>query len=244
MLHQTKGIVLRTVKYGETSLIATLYTELFGLQSYMVQGVRTDKKSSQKAAIFQPSHILELVVYHHPHKNLQRIKESRISYWYQQTHVDMVRHAIGVYCIELFTKVITEPEANPVLYEFLEQGLKLIDQKPLSALSNFSIYYSLQLATQLGFSIQEGYSPQQPILDLLNGQYVASGDLHSMEILEGPLAEIINEFIKLDRVAMEQIKLSSDQRLQLLQVIARFYKLPLPQMSALKSLDILHEIFQ
>jgi DNA repair protein RecO (recombination protein O) len=41
MLHKTKGLVLRAVKYGETSLVVTMFTELFGVQSYMVNGVRT-----------------------------------------------------------------------------------------------------------------------------------------------------------------------------------------------------------
>ena len=39
-LHKTKGIVLRTVKYGETSIIVTIFTELFGIQSYLVNGVQ------------------------------------------------------------------------------------------------------------------------------------------------------------------------------------------------------------
>jgi DNA repair protein RecO (recombination protein O) len=36
MTHKTKGIILRTVKYGETSLVVTAFTELFGIQAYMV----------------------------------------------------------------------------------------------------------------------------------------------------------------------------------------------------------------
>ena len=75
-LHKTKGIVLRAVKYGETSLIVTMFTELFGLQSYLVNGVRTStKKGSGKANLFQPTAILELVVYHNELKHLNRIKE-------------------------------------------------------------------------------------------------------------------------------------------------------------------------
>ncbi|MBS1655487.1 MAG: recombination protein O N-terminal domain-containing protein, partial [Bacteroidetes bacterium] len=63
-LHKTKGIVLRTVKYGETSVIVTIYTELFGIQSYLVNGVRvSSKKGSGKANLFQPSAILDMVVY-------------------------------------------------------------------------------------------------------------------------------------------------------------------------------------
>ena len=32
MLHKTPGIVLRTVKYGDTSVILSIFTELFGIQ--------------------------------------------------------------------------------------------------------------------------------------------------------------------------------------------------------------------
>ena len=53
MTHKTKGIVLRTIQYGETSIITSVYTELFGLQSYIVKGVRqSSKKNSQKLYIF------------------------------------------------------------------------------------------------------------------------------------------------------------------------------------------------
>ena len=78
VLHKTKAIILRTVKYGETSLIVTAYTELYGLQSYIVQGVRAStKKAGSKANYFQPAAILELIVSHHDLNNLQRIKEFR-----------------------------------------------------------------------------------------------------------------------------------------------------------------------
>ncbi len=63
MIHATKGIVLRTIKYGETSVIASIFTELFGIQSYIVNGVRTQSKTS-KAHFFQPSSMLEMEVYH------------------------------------------------------------------------------------------------------------------------------------------------------------------------------------
>src|SRR5580700_1042763 len=60
MIHKTKGIVLRTVKYGETSVIVSIYTELFGLQSYIINGIRTSskKKGSAKGNLFQPAAIL------------------------------------------------------------------------------------------------------------------------------------------------------------------------------------------
>ena len=48
MLHKTKGIVLGHVKYGESSLIIHVYTEKFGIQSYIENGVRK-AKAKQKS---------------------------------------------------------------------------------------------------------------------------------------------------------------------------------------------------
>ena len=40
MLEKTRGIVLRTTDYGETSLVVKVFTEAYGLQSYIVNSVR------------------------------------------------------------------------------------------------------------------------------------------------------------------------------------------------------------
>ena len=76
MLHNTKGIVLRVTKYGDTSVIASIYTELFGLQQYIIKGVRTtSKKGASKGVFYQPAAILQMEAYHYPMKSMQMLKE-------------------------------------------------------------------------------------------------------------------------------------------------------------------------
>ncbi|MCW3109682.1 MAG: recO, partial [Segetibacter sp.] len=98
MTHKTKGIILRTVKYGETSVITTVYTELFGIQSYIVKGVRqSTKKSPGKAIYFQPAAILDMVVYHNEFKNLNYIKEYEWAHLYQNILFDVVKNTVAMY---------------------------------------------------------------------------------------------------------------------------------------------------
>ena len=109
-VHKTKGLVLRTVKYGETSVIVSIFTELFGLQSYLVNGVRTiSKKGSAKASMFQPTAILDMVVYHNELKQLQRIKEFRWSHLYQHVLSDVRKKCGGIVYGRAFDKM---PEAT------------------------------------------------------------------------------------------------------------------------------------
>src|SRR5664279_2252005 len=96
MIYSTKGIVLRTVKYGETSIIAAIFTETFGIQSYIINGARATGKTS-KAHFFQPSSILDLQVYHSELKNLQRIKEVNWSYIYRTVLSDVIKNAVALY---------------------------------------------------------------------------------------------------------------------------------------------------
>ena len=98
MIHATKGIVLRTVKYGDTSIITTVYTELFGIQSYIVKGVRQSSKTSAgKASFFQPAAILDMEVYHNNLKQLQFIKEYQWSYLYEKVLFDVIKNTVAMF---------------------------------------------------------------------------------------------------------------------------------------------------
>ena len=96
-VHSTKGVVLRTIKYGDTSIITSVYTELFGIQQYIVKGVRQSSKTSAgKASYFSPAAILELEVYHNEMKQLQFIKEYRWGYMYESVLFNVVKNTVAL----------------------------------------------------------------------------------------------------------------------------------------------------
>ena len=164
MIHKTKGIVLRAVKYGETSLVLTMFTELFGMQSYIVNGVRTvSKKGSSKSVFFQPSALLDLVVYHNEFKNLQRIKEYKWSILYQYIFSDVRKNSVAVFIIELLTKCLKQPEANAALFYFAEDALIHLDKSSDTVAANFPLFFALHLAVFFGFRINDEYSDEKTL---------------------------------------------------------------------------------
>ena len=145
-VHKTKGIVLRRVKYGETSLIVSIYTELFGLQSYLINGVRTSSaKGSGKANLFQPTAILEMVVYHNELRQLQRIKEFKWGYLYEHILTDVKKNAVASFMIELITKCLKQPESNEDLYNFIEDAFIYLDKSDDAVMANFPLFFALHL---------------------------------------------------------------------------------------------------
>ncbi len=240
MLHSTKGIVLRTIKYGDTSIVVAIYTEFFGVQSYLVNGVRTEKKSAGKANIYQPTTLLDLVVYHAPNKNLQRIKEARVNHIYQELQSHIIKNTIAIYIIELIHKTISEPETNLELFEFFEQTFLFIDKNDESSLANYPITFTLQLADHLGFGIHNTYSERNNILDLQNGQFCTREEVNSMYFIDGDHAIHLSFFA--NGYPKPESSLNQTARKELLAICIQYLRLHIPHLSELKSVDVLHEI--
>src|SRR6476469_8160628 len=179
MTHKTKGVVLRTVKYGETSVIATVYTELFGVQSYIVKGERqATKKSQGKSNYFQPGAMLNMVVYHNELKNLQFIKEYEWSYLYNEVLFNVVKNTVAMYIVELLQHSLKEPEANPELFYLIEDTLKQLDKGNETLTANLPLYFTLHLSAELGFRLQGEYSERTPVLDLREGSFATDIPYH------------------------------------------------------------------
>ncbi len=242
MIHKTKGIVLRAIKYGETSLVVSIFTELFGIQSYIVNGIRTSGKTSSKGNLFQPSAIVEMEVYHNQLKNLQRIKEIKWSYMYQNVLTDITRNAVGVYMIELLQKCLKQPESNADLFQFSEDALMRLDLAGDAVTANFPLYFSLQLIHFFGFAIQNNYSEKNTILDLQEGLYTNLPPEHSY-FLEGNSAYDISQLLKARHPdELDEIKLNKNTRREILLVLQTFYALHIQEFGTMKTLPILHEI--
>jgi DNA repair protein RecO (recombination protein O) len=242
-LHKTKGIVLRAVKYGETSLIVTIFTELFGLQSYLVNGVRTStKKGTGKANLFQPTAILDLVVYHNELKQLNRIKEFKWSYLYNHIFSDVPKNAVALFMIELLTKCLKQPEPNPDLFEFCEDAFMHLDESNGAVMANFPLFFALHLPSFFGFRISDEYSNDNQILDLQEGMFVSERPNH-FHFLEGKQAEITSELLKIMQPEeLEQIKLNHDFRRQLLAAFEIYYAMHIQDFGAMKTLPVLRTI--
>lgn len=242
-LFHTKGIVLRTVRYGETSVVVLIFTELFGIQSYLVNGVRTSsRKSSGKAMLFQPAAILDLVVYHNELKQLQRIKEFNWSVIFHSVLTDVVKNAVAVFMIELLTRSLKQPESNPELFHFSEDALLHLDTANEAVTANLPIFFSLHLPVFFGLRINDNYTELTPILDLQEGAFVNERPGHP-HFLEDKQAYIVSQILRVQQThELEDIKLNKEFRRHLLQALESYYILHIQDFGVMKTLPVLKEL--
>ena len=241
MIHKTKGIVLRTVKYGETSVIVTILTELFGIQSYMVNGVRTASRTST-AHFFQPASILDIQVYHNELKNLQRIKETRWNHIYRHVLSDIIKNAVAMYMVELLQKCIKQPEQNIDLFNFTEDALLALDTANEKVLANFPLYFSLQLAHFFGFRLTDNFSDVQKIFDLQEGNFIDSPPSHAY-FVDAESGYFLSQLLKAFHPdELEQISGNRILRRNMLSSIEMYYGLHVQDFGVMKTLPVLFEI--
>lgn len=246
MIYSSRGIVLKVVKYSETTIFATIYTLEFGLQQYKIPGIRiTSKKGLQNAVYFQPAAILQFEIYHNQLKQLQYIKNYSWYYLYQYTFFNVIKNAICNYLVEIILHTIHQPEANKLLYEFLESMFMLIDKSNESELPNIPIFFLTRYAYYLGIEIQPNESEiNTPYLNLQQGHFIAE-NLNSPYCLNEHHSKLINTFILLKNPSeLIKIKLNRNNRAELLKIWQLHYSLHGKDINQLKTLPILQQILE
>ncbi|MGK2864233.1 MAG: DNA repair protein RecO [Chitinophagaceae bacterium] len=242
-LHHTKGIVLRSVKYGETSLIVSIFTEKFGIQSYLVNGVRMSvKKGNGKASLFQPTAILDMVVYHNELRHLQRIREFKWGYLYQNILSDVKKNAVALFMTELLTKCLKQPEPNTDLFQFTEYSFMHLDEASDTVTANYPLFFALHLPVFFGFRFIDNYSEDFQFLDLKEGEFLREAPGHP-HFLDEKQSYYTSQFLKvLKPVELEDIKLNQEFRRPLLYAYEIYYALHIQDFGAMRTLPVLREI--
>ena len=241
MIYSTKGIVLRTVKYGETSVIASIFTEMFGIRSYIVNGVRAHGRTS-KGHYFQPSSMLDMQVYHSELKNLQRIRELHWSYIYKDILSDVTKNAVALYMVELLQKCLKQPESNPELFQFCEDSFRQLDTSNAQITANFPLYFCLRLAHFLGFRIHNNYSGERNFFHSREGNF--SGKiLENDHFVEPGISYHISQLLKASHPNdLLQSKLNQNTRRTIFSALENYYAFHIPEFGVLKTLPVLHEL--
>ena len=201
MLHKTRGVVFRFTKYGESSIIVNIFTEIFGLQSYIVNGVRS-RTTKSRIALYQPLTLLDLVVYHRENANINRIKEVKCLYPYQSIHLDNKKSGVALFINEIINKTIKEESHAEEICGFMITSFVTLDQLE-SQVENFHLRFLLKLSRHLGF-----------------GAY-KTNEILGPRIIDSSTEQLLADLIESDYP--DVLTITNTQRRELLDVLLRFY---------------------
>jgi len=224
MYSKTRAIVLKNTNYSESSIISKIFTREFGIQTYILRGVRKGK-SKIRASMIQPLSLVELDVYQKPNTSINNIKDLRNSPVLFEIQDDIIKKTVAMFMTEIINYCLTEQVSDKELFDFLENQIIDLDQKKMPVL--FPSLFLLDLSKYLGIYPQGKFSDGTPFFSYEDGIFVhESSQMISQMIHE----EGMNP--KLDALA----------RKNLLESIVRYYQFHVIRNKKVKSIEILSDI--
>ena len=240
MITKTRGIVLRSVRFGESSLIVDVLTKSSGRVSFMVHIPKTSKGKIKKQ-YFQPMTLLDFEYDFRQRSNLQRIKDVRVSLPYSSIPIDPAKSCISLFLSEFIYYATRNEQENPTLFTYISTSLEWLDNA-YEDFANFHLVFMMRLGKFLGFHpFLEDFTPGC-FFDLRNGCFTLSMPLHA-DFLNAADAGHLYNLMRMNFDTMKLFKLSHDDRNRITEIVLRYYKLHLPNMPELQSFDVLREVF-
>lgn len=239
MLQTTRGIVFHTVPYSDNRIIAKIYTEFSGVESFMVN-ISRSKKGKIKNNLLQPLTQLDLVVDYRDRNSLHTVRELSCSVPYKHLQEDIVKTSIALFLAEVLYKSVKEEEANEQLYSFIANSLHILDLQE-EGVANFHLVFLLQLTKFLGFYPQPNFSGEKSIFDLRDGVFRDKFPDH-LHYLDAAEARMFENLSLLNYSTMETFPLSGEMRRIMVKHILRYYDLHLHNMHEVKSHQVLEVV--
>jgi DNA repair protein RecO (recombination protein O) len=240
MIHKTKGIVLHYIKYGETSIIAHIYTRDFGRQSYIVQGVRK-KRATLNRNLFSPLMILNMEVYHKDKRDLQRIKEVSPIIYFNTIPFNIKKSTIAVFIAEMLSLSLKEEVANNTLFDFLTNAIQILDTEN-NGYVLFHHLFLIQLTKHLGFFPACREDGQNNYFDMRDGIFRLAPPSHQNYLnpeLSGALLTLMQNSFR----GLHALNFDHGLRENLLNKILEYYDLHKISIGKIKTLQVLKDIF-
>jgi DNA repair protein RecO (recombination protein O) len=239
MLTKIQGIIIRSIKYGETSLIFDMYTQQYGLASFIVNGARKPK-SKLPSSLFQLMNWLEVVAYVKDPRSLSRIKEAQIIFHYQHLPFDRHKSSVALFITEVIQKTIKENEANLSLFSFLHDTFSFLDLSE-NPIANLHISFLIELSGFLGFQPHGQWCDQTPYFHLVSGQFVEVA--HPMYTLDIDISRAISGYLSTSMENIHEHIVTREMRRRVVTEIISFYRYHLDRMPEIKTHKILSEVF-
>ena len=236
-----QGIVLQSIRYGDTSLIVKVFTRNLGLRSYMVKGA-FNRNSKSRAALFQNLHLINYVEASRPNKgSLGYLKDVQLTTVYQSIPFVMNKSAILMYISELLSKTIIEQEQNEVMFDFIVRSLLWLDIVEQDY-ANFPLFFTLELTRHLGFypkaNHETGYC-----FDMMEGSFAHDLPVHPY-YFDTENAQLLTQMLNVSIDEACRMPLRVSQRRELLDGLIVFMRLHAPVMNDFRSHEVLKTVLE
>lgn len=227
--------------YSETSIIARIYTEQLGLQTYIVKGVR--KKGARiKRNLFAPLSIIQLVANHKEGEGMRVMRDASCEFQLNGIATDMAKTAVSIYISELLSRSVSAQMADPNLYGFIEDAILNLD-RATGSIAGFPLSFTIGLTQFLGFDPHNNFSANDTFFDMAEGNFCPHPPDHAY-YLSSPLSNRLSEVLTALNAGIVSIVADYATRSELLSKMLEYFRIHIPSFGEIKSVQVLSEVLK
>jgi DNA repair protein RecO (recombination protein O) len=238
--YKTQAVVLHTIKYGDTSMVAYLLTEAHGRRSYMVQGVKSSRGKGNRAALLQPMFLIEFEGIATPHSAMDRMTEVRMPVPLHGLPFDVRKSTIALFMAEVLYRLIKEVEPNSTLFDFVKNSVLALDTME-DGVANFHLWFLVQMSAFLGF-YPSGEWSEGGFFDVVDGSFRREMPTHRLA-LDPDNARLLHTMMSCAPTQLNSIPLVRNRRAEFLSNLLNYFGYHLDSAPRIESLRILGEVF-
>jgi DNA repair protein RecO (recombination protein O) len=234
----SKAIVLSSIPYSESSIICKLYTEEFGLKSYIVRSAKK-KSSPTPTSHFQPLNIIEFEAYNSIKSKLETIRTSSLILENLNLNFSIVKNAITFFVAEIIHLSLKEANPNKELFDYLFNQIHLLKNSKDEDLAEFHLHFMIEFADHLGLAPMNNYSEYEVFFDPIAGKFTNKADAQNFN---KQTSFTLHKFISQKEITNEKICKNKVERNIILEALIIFYSIHITNHSQIKSHKILTTI--
>jgi DNA repair protein RecO (recombination protein O) len=233
MLLSSEGVVISSLKYGDSSIISKVFSKERGLIS-LISNRPKKKRGGASSGIYQAFNLVQFVCYFSNRSSVHRIKEIQFSPSSKPDVENVPKNALKFFLAEFISKVIKEEEQNANLYDFLEKKVISLNTHQ-DQLGSFHIRFLVELLEEIG--IHPLLMEKDHYFDLLEGTSCGIRPSHP-NFYEG------DDYLLFYKAFFQPEKLGKLEKSRLLSLLISFYNVQLGGgLENLKSRSVLEVVF-
>ncbi len=240
MLVSTQGIVLRTLKYTDNSLIADILTPDYGILGFIINGIHS-AKAAVKPAHLQMGSLLDIIAYFKPEREIHRLKEIRLNHLYLTLDQQPAKSAIVLFACEVLQLCTRDAGPQEAIYKYARDFLISLDAY-FGSIGGHALMFQAGLASHLGLVPELNRSPDEPYFSIPAGRFTA----HKNELGGTGQNEISEELLRLfrsaDNPSENSTQVDAGHKAQLFKILNDYFLHHVPGYRTPKSLGVLADL--
>lgn len=249
MISKSRIIILHTIKHGDSGLVVQCYSNNGGKQSMYL---RIGSKKKANISNLHRLNILDVVTYNNG-SSLPTIREMIPVNNFCSIRTNIYKNTIAIFLSELLAKSIREAEFDPQLYHFLSSSIDMLEHSQ-NGIANFHIHFLVHLSKMLGFMPLDNYSAENCFFNIpaahfcegdkfFNGVFCEVKNTDSNHCFSDKESALLHTLLNTPFINAGEIKCSGELRFSFAKQMIKYISHHSGSNLDIKSLDVLHEVF-